>query len=225
MGFIRRIVVQKLNTCKLDATLSFMEYIVMGLGNPGDEYKNSRHSVGMFFLDALREKFSFSEWNTDKKKKAQISKGIIGKEKFVFVKPLTYMNNVGLAVKHFVKSPKDSARLVAIHDDLDLPFGEARLVFARGSAGHRGVMSVSKAIKGENYFRIRVGISAAKKSGGVKKPENKKGVTDFVLKGFSKKEVAELQALSPAIARALVNVASGTYGKKPTRFSTAILPL
>jgi PTH1 family peptidyl-tRNA hydrolase len=199
-----------------------MEYVVMGLGNPGDDYKNSRHSVGMLFLDWLTDTNSFSEWDADKKKKATTTKGTIEKEKFIFLKQSVYMNDAGLAVKHFVKTPAERARLVVIHDDLDLPFGEARLVFARGSGGHKGVMSVSKAVKGEDYFRIRIGISAPRAKGGVKKPENKKGVTDFVLKDFSKKELTELKALVPSVQKALVSVASGTYGKKPTRFSTTI---
>jgi PTH1 family peptidyl-tRNA hydrolase len=199
-----------------------MEYIVVGLGNPGKEYEHSRHNVGMFFLDEIARAHSFADWDTDKKKKAQSTKGTIDGNSFRFIKPLTYMNDSGLAVKHFVKTPAERARLVVINDDLDLPFGEARLVFARGSAGHKGVTSVSKVLKSDEYFRIRIGISAPRAKGGVKKPPNKKGVTDFVLKDFSKKELTELKARVPAIKQALISVASGTFGKKPTRFSTSI---
>jgi len=141
-----------------------MQWVLVGLGNPGSEYENTRHNVGREFLLACVDKLP---------KKATV------------VTPDTFMNKSGAAVKPLIKSVKAAEQLVVLHDDLDLPLGTVKVSFGRGSAGHKGVESIEKAIKTKNYIRFRIGISAEKKGGAVKKPD--------VLGKFKPSEAAELK--------------------------------
>ncbi|MEK7115460.1 MAG: aminoacyl-tRNA hydrolase, partial [Patescibacteria group bacterium] len=115
-----------------------MNYIIAGLGNPGEEYINSRHNVGRMFVEYLRKKEGFLEWREDKKLKAATSEGKIGKGKVLLVEPNNFMNNSGKSLLPLVKNKKQAEQLVIIYDDLDLPLGTLKISFNRGSGGHRG---------------------------------------------------------------------------------------
>ncbi len=127
-----------------------MSWVLVGLGNPGKEYEHPRHNVGREFLLACVD---------DLPKKATV------------ITPDTFMNKSGGAVKPQVASVKAAEQLVVLHDDLDLPLGTVKISFGRGSAGHKGVESVERAVKTKNYVRFRIGISAEKKGGRVMKPD------------------------------------------------------
>ena len=141
-----------------------MPYIIAGLGNPGEEYENTRHNTGRIVLEAVRKEFG-GDFEFNKKLNAQVSEGKIGKEKVTFVAPDTFMNNSGKAIGQLVKSIKAAEKLVVIYDDFNLPLGRIRISYNRSSGGHNGIESIIKAVKTEAFLRIRVGTA----------PENAKG--------------------------------------------------
>jgi len=151
--------------------------LIVGLGNPGNKYINTRHNVGFLVIDELKKKLNFSDFVFDKKSNSLLSK----KEDIVLVKPNTYMNLSGLTARALSKYYKmENENQVIVHDDIDLPLGKIRVSKDRGSAGHKGVESIIKELKTKNFIRIRIGIQS--KVGKPKKTE------DFVLKKFNKEE-------------------------------------
>ena len=163
------------------ATLDHMQWILVGLGNPGSEYKGSRHNAGREFLLALEDK--------------------IGKRGKVLT-PDSYMNNSGAAIKRIVPSAKAAEKLVVLHDELDMPLGSVKLSFGSGSGGHRGVESIIKALKTKDFVRIRIGISPATPSGKSKKPDQDK-IVDFVLGKFKPAELTKLKTARKKVGEAL----------------------
>ena len=148
-----------------------MSFIFVGLGNPGEEYKDTRHNVGRIILEKVRVACEGSEWKHDKKLNALVSKGEIDEGKLVLIEPETFMNKSGLSVKPLITSAKKAEQLVVIYDDLDLPLGTMKMSFNRGSGGHKGLESIIKTLKTEKFIRIRIGISSPLKGGKVKKPD------------------------------------------------------
>lgn len=179
-----------------------MKYVV-ALGNPGEEYKNTRHNVGRIVLEVFVKKNDFSDWISDKKLKALSSQGKIGKEKVYLIEPETFMNKSGISLQSIIASKKKAESLIVIHDDLDLPIGKFKISFNKSSGGHRGVESIIKVIKTESFTRIRIGISPVTASGKLKKPKGEKDVGDFILGEFSKNEMEILKKLSKKVAAAL----------------------
>lgn len=176
---------------------------VVGLGNPTDEYKGTRHNAGRIILEVLAKKNNFSDWRDDKKTKALISAGKIGTKKFQFVLPNNFMNNSGGSVKPLITAKKDLTNLVVIYDDLDIAIGSMKISFNKSSGGHNGLESIIKAVKSQEFVRVRVGISPHTPSGKTKKPSGEKAVLDFLLKNFKEAELAELKKLSKKIGEAL----------------------
>jgi len=150
--------------------------LVVGLGNPGQEYENTRHNTGRIIVTWLEGKLP-------------------GKIKFLT--PDTYMNKSGVAVTKMVKSKKDLKDLIVIYDDLDLPLGKFKISYKRSAGGHRGLASVIRALKSEEFVRIRVGISPKKK------PHGEKEVIKFILGKFTPKEITALKKLSKKVADAI----------------------
>ncbi|MBI5077228.1 aminoacyl-tRNA hydrolase [Candidatus Falkowbacteria bacterium] len=178
--------------------------IIIGLGNPGEKYKNTRHNVGFMVLDCLQKKLanSFSDWRESKKFQAEISEGNLNDEKIILAKPLTFMNNSGQAAQLLLSFYKiESADLIVVHDDVDIAFGEFKIQTDRASAGHRGVQSIIDAISTQNFIRMRVGVGKSEK--------NKQGDTaDFVLKNFSLFEKIKLNFVKEKIMGKLLQVIS-----------------
>ena len=112
-----------------------MNYIIVGLGNPGQEYENTRHNTGRMIVDAFAKKINEEDWTEDKKIKSDVVKTKLGKNSVLLIKPNTYMNKSGDAVRSLVKSKKAAETLVVVHDDLDLPFGKIKISFNGGFRG------------------------------------------------------------------------------------------
>ena len=170
-----------------------MNYIIAGLGNPGEEYINSRHNVGRMFVEDFARAKNFSAWKENGKARALSAEGKIWKEKTLLLLPEGFMNNSGKSIAPFVKSKKAAERLVVIYDDLDLPLGTLKISFNRGSGGHRGLDSIIKALKTREFTRIRIGTSSATPSGKIKKPIGEKAVISFILGKFKPKETETLK--------------------------------
>ena len=168
-------------------------YIVVGLGNPGEEYVETRHNMGRMVLDSFVKKNNWSEWEMNKKLNSLVSDGKIGKNKVLLLKPETFMNKSGEAIKSLIKTKKTAETLVVIHDDLDLPLGRIKISFNKSSGGHKGVESIIRAIKTEEFIRLRLGISKETASGKIKKPQGEEKVIDAILGEFKKTESDDLK--------------------------------
>jgi peptidyl-tRNA hydrolase, PTH1 family len=179
-----------------------MSYIILGLGNPEVEYANTRHNVGMIILDMFAKKKGASEWKKDGVRNALISKVVIEDEKVLMLKPQTFMNKSGVSVKDLVGSPKKLEKLIVIQDDLDLPLGSVKIVFNRGSGGHKGIESIVRSVKSEAFVRVRVGICPTTPSGKMKKPDHTK-MLDFIVGEFKKPELEEIKKVGKKVCEAL----------------------
>ncbi len=195
-----------------------MAHIIIGLGNPGEEYKDTRHNTGRMLVEWLGKAFD-ADWKTDKKLNATISKIKIGKTTVTLVLPETFMNNSGKSVKSLITSVKSAEKLMVVYDDLDLPFGTNKISFNKSSGGHRGLESIIKAIKTEKFARVRVGISPKTPSGKIKKPKGDEAVTKVIMGKFKDEEMKELKKLSKKLNETLEVFVSGGLEKAMTSFN------
>jgi len=158
--------------------------LIVGLGNPGKEYEKTRHNIGFRIIDEIAANFQFSIFNFQSIFNAKISKGEIANKKIILAKPQTLMNLSGKAVKKLISNIQNlTSKLWVVHDDIDLPLGKIRIVKNRGSAGHKGVESIIRAINSKNFVRFRIGIKTKNKE---KRTIN--NVEQFVLQKFNKDE-------------------------------------
>jgi len=157
--------------------------MIVGLGNPGKEYENTRHNLGFMFLDYLEEKYNFKI--SVKKFNSLISEIYLNNEKIIFVKPQTYMNLSGQAVQRVKEFYKiESKDILVIFDDLDIPFGEVRYK-QNGSGGtHNGMKNIVQMIGTKEFPRIKIGIGNIK--------HEKQDLKDFVLEKFNKSQKEEI---------------------------------
>lgn len=186
-----------------------MQYFIVGLGNPGAEYENTRHNTGRMVLDVFRKAEELPEWTSDKKINALVSRGSVsarsskvkGQRSIVLIQPQTYMNKSGDSIRTLVKSKKAAEQLAVIHDDLDIPFGKYKISFNKSSGGHKGVESIMKAVKTKAFVRVRVGIASS--ASAVKKSQAESAVEKTILWKFSPTELTELKKLAKNIAEGL----------------------
>lgn len=183
-----------------------MVWVIVGLGNPGQEYEATRHNAGRMAVEFFAKKVGFGPWSEDKSAKALVSKGFCGKTPVVALLPNTFMNKSGASVVKLVKSAKAAERLVVVYDELDLPLGSLKLSFDRGSGGHKGLESIMRAVKTKKFTRIRVGVSPSTASGVLRKPSGEKEVVDFILAKFKAHESAELSKVFKKVAEALETI-------------------
>jgi peptidyl-tRNA hydrolase, PTH1 family len=167
-------------------------WVVVGLGNPGPEYAGNRHNVGFQVVETLAGSGRFK---AHKRARALAWEGRVDGNRAVLVKPTTYMNESGQAVASlcsFFHVPPD--RVVAIHDELDLPFGSMRLKFGGGDNGHNGLKSLRTSLGTGDFFRARVGIG---------RPPGRMDPAAFVLRDFAAAERAEVPELVTRVADAV----------------------
>lgn len=158
-----------------------MSIVIVGLGNPGKEYEKTRHNAGRNAVELLAKQEGLDGFAFNTKANALVAKGAVGGEKTELVLPETMMNASGKAVAAFVKSQKAAKNLLVIHDDLDLPVGTIKMAFARGSGGHKGVESVMRAVRTQEFTRIRIGVAPAGKKNQAKKLKDEEKVIKLVI--------------------------------------------
>jgi PTH1 family peptidyl-tRNA hydrolase len=180
-----------------------MPYIIAGLGNPGDEYINSRHNTGRMILDALRESEELGDWKLDKKSNALVVKGKLGKESVILIAPETFMNNSGKSVVYFVKTIKAAEKLIVIYDDFNLPLGRIRISYNRSSGGHNGVESIIKGVKTEAFLRVRIGVAPENAKGNAKTPHGDEKIEKFILGNYKTDELKEIKKVAKKVVEAI----------------------
>ena len=162
-------------------------WLVVGLGNPGPGYSRNRHNIGQMVLDDLASRVG-GNFKTHKSR-AQILEGRlgIGGPRVILAKPLTYMNLSGgpvSALSKFFDIP--ASNVVAVHDEIDIPFNTIKLKSGGGEGGHNGLRDMSRALGTKDYFRVRVGVG---------RPPGRMETADYVLKDFPPVEAKELPFL------------------------------
>ncbi len=167
--------------------------LVVGLGNPGDKYAQTRHNLGFMALDEYAKKNLGPEivWNPEKK----LNTEVIRLNDLMLVKPQTYMNNSGMAVtkilNYFRLKPED---LIIIHDDLDLPLGKIKVRLGGAAAGHHGVESIINYLKTDQFIRVRLGIGNLRTKSAEHGGEHV-NVEHFVLSSFPSKEKSSVKKM------------------------------
>jgi len=196
-----------------------MSYIIVGLGNPGEEYENTRHNTGRIVLDAVRNEFGH-DFEYNKKLNADVSEGKIGKEKVSFVAPNTFMNNSGKTVSQLVKSVKAASKLVVIYDDFSLPLGRIRISFNRSSGGHNGIESIIKAVKTEAFLRIRIGTAPENAKGNAKTLHGDEKIEKFILGKFKDDELKTLKKVAKNCVQAVEVIVKEGKEKAMSQFNS-----
>ena len=176
-------------------------WLVVGLGNPGREYARNRHNVGFMVADLLAERIG-GTFRRHRRAVAEVAEGRlgVGGPRLVLAKPLTYMNLSGgpvAALAQFYKVPPE--QVVAVHDELDIGYGQLRAKCGGGEGGHNGLRSMSKSLGTRDYLRVRFGIG---------RPPGRQDPADYVLSDFSVVERKELEFLVDRAADVVESVIS-----------------
>lgn len=187
-------------------------WLIVGLGNPGDEYRGTRHNVGFVALDLLAER-ARAEFS-DRKFKGRVARGQVAGRDCMLLKPQTYMNFAGEAVgraQSFLKVP--TSEIIVLHDDLDLEIGRLKLKQGGGHGGHNGLRSMIDHLPDPGFIRVRIGIG---------RPPPRWDAADYVLSRFApherdpmEKAVVEAANATEAIIRDGLRLAMNVYNRPP----------
>ena len=163
--------------------------IIIGLGNPGREYEKTRHNIGFMMLDYLKQTWNFPSFVINKKFDAEISEGTILSEKVILLKPQTFMNLSGIAVRKILDfyklTPQD---IFVIQDELDLPLGKHKIATDSSAAGHNGIKNIIEHLSTQTFTRLRIGIATPTQDATCLRNAH-----DFVLDTFTDEEQRILQ--------------------------------
>ncbi len=191
-----------------------MQYLFVGLGNPGEEYDRTRHNIGRMALQSFHDEVEGEDWETEKGAKSLLSRVKVGKHDVWMAMPETFMNKSGSAVAYLATKKKvKPENIVVLYDDMDLPMGTARMAFARGSGGHRGVESVIKALKTKDFLRVRIGVSPETPTGKLKKPHGEEKVIKFILGKIKDDELKSFKKIFKHVNGALNTLLEGDRGE------------
>jgi PTH1 family peptidyl-tRNA hydrolase len=176
-----------------------MDFLIVGLGNPGREHAHQRHNVGFMALDRMAERWRADNWKN--KFSGEICAATIQKHQVFLLKPQTYMNLSGDSVAQaarFYKIPVD--KIIVLHDELDIPFASVRVKQGGGNGGHNGLRSIDACMGSTNYWRVRIGIGH---------PGEKYLVTSHVLGNFYTEEQDDIQKVLDGLADHIGMVLNG----------------
>jgi len=170
--------------------------LIIGLGNPGEKYKNTRHNIGFRIIDKFSKRNNFPEFEMSQKFKSLITEKTLLHKKIIIAKPQMFMNESGKAVRKIINyrlpivnktsiNKFSNENLIIIHDDIDIVLGKIRISQEKNSAGHKGIESIIKEIGTKNFTRFRVGIKTASSE---QRTANNIDVEKFVIQKFRKDE-------------------------------------
>ncbi len=190
-------------------------FLIVGLGNPGEQYLRNRHNVGFQCVDHLADRHGLRF--TEKQHKARLGSDMIGGQRVVLAKPFTFMNDSGQSVAALVRWYKiePASELLVIYDDLDLPFETIRLRANGSAGGQNGMRSIIQHLGAQNFPRVRVGIG---------RPAGRQDPKDYVLGNWSREQSEQLPALYARVADAVETVITEGLTLAMTRFNAAERP-
>ena len=183
-----------------DTVNSPVEYIIVGLGNPGKQYETTRHNAGFLMIDALASRYSATV--NRGKHKALVGEATIGGKRVLLMKPQTFMNLSGEAVGEAMRFYKlDVSKIIVISDDISLDVGKLRVRRKGSAGGHNGLKSINECLGSEDYSRIKIGVG--------KKPHPDYDLADWVLSNFSSDEQKALSELYDVVCRGIEKIVLG----------------
>ena len=186
------------------------DLLVVGLGNPGDEYSGSRHNVGAETVELLARRHGGTLRKG--KERARVDEVRIGGRRVALAVPLTYMNDSGEAVRPLVRRyGVEPEQLVVVHDELDLPVARLQVKVGGGLAGHNGLRSIVAHLHSDDFLRVRIGVE---------KPVSKERGADHVLRRFSKREQVEIDVTIEEAADAVEAIVVDGVERAMNRFNT-----
>ncbi len=189
--------------------------LLVGLGNPGARYAANRHNVGCMAVDEIVRRHDFSDFRERSRPRGAFAEGVIGGEKVIVLKPLTFMNDsgnaVGAAMRWFKLAPED---VIVIHDELDLAPGKVRVKRGGGAGGHNGLRGIDRHI-GRDYRRVRIGVGH---------PGDPDRVTGHVLRDFAKADGEWLDKVLDVVAEAFPLLVDGDDAGFMTRVALVTNP-
>lgn len=186
-----------------------MKFLIVGLGNIGSEYEDTRHNIGFRVVEALADKLGVS-FGSDRL--ADTAQGKYRGKQLVLVKPTTYMNLSGKAVRfHLDKHKIETQNLIVITDDLALPFGKTRLRPSGSDGGHNGLKSINEVLQTQNYPRIKFGIGSNYPKG---------AQADYVLSPFTDEEEGLIKPLVEKCVEGVLSIVMEGLERTMTRFNS-----
>lgn len=197
-------------------------YYIVGLGNPGDEYAYTRHNVGWLALDAFIKNVQLPEAVSVRHASGRISEGVVSGVPVITLYPDTFMNHSGTAVRKLVDKGAASS-LIVLYDDVDVPLGDIKVSFGRGSGGHNGVESIIKSLDTKDFIRVRIGVAKMGfwpwEKGQVKRPQGGEALLRHVLGKFSRRENDALAQGLERTTAALRLILTDGYAKAMNQYN------
>ena len=172
--------------------------LIIGIGNPDEQYEETRHNVGFMMIDYIAKKNDFGDFEMNKKLNTLTAKGKLDGSSVILTKPQTYVNKTGEAaakLKNFYKVKPE--QILVIQDDLDVPFGNTKISFDKNSGGHKGIESIMKSLKTKKFYRLRIGLAkpALQKARQQSDKKRDEFVVKMVLSKFSPSEQDEIKKI------------------------------
>lgn len=197
-----------------DRSGSAADLLVVGLGNPGDEYANTRHNAGVWVIDELLRRHG-GRLRRARREQAMVDEIRIDGSRLVVAVPVAYMNESGRAVGSLVKRHRigDLGRLVVIHDELDLPVGRMKVKSGGGLAGHNGLKSVRAHLRSDAFTRVRIGVG---------RPDHTPKGGDYVLRRPGKAERVELDRMVDRAADAVEHILAFDVESAMARYNAMV---
>jgi peptidyl-tRNA hydrolase, PTH1 family len=197
--------------------------LIVGLGNPGEKYENTRHNLGFLVVDHLLKELGTNrvEWSKSYKLKSDTAIFTVRDEKVLLAKPQTYMNNSGMAVnllKDFYKVESQDTWIA--YDELDLPLGTLKIRFGGAAAGHHGVESIMEAIGTDKFWRFRLGIGESHDKTHPLSKQNVNDAKEYVLDQFHHEEAGKVRELIKHASKALETALQEGIERAINRFNT-----
>lgn len=187
-------------------------WLVVGLGNPGDDYADTRHNVGFMVVDTLAARFSISI--RQKTLNFLYGRGFIEEQKAILIKPLTFMNRSGIAVWDAISKYEEIENILIVHDDLDLETGVIRIRKSGSSGGHNGIQSIIDRLGSTDFLRLKIGIGRPKRG-----PAEK-----YVLRRFNKQERPVIEETIEIAADAIQEILTSGVSSAQNKFHSSIVP-
>lgn len=202
---------QKEVSAPIEPSAETTPYLIVGLGNPGPEYRNNRHNIGFMAVDRLAEHHHLLSKRVEQK--AVVTKGKIGSHSVILAKPQTFMNKSGESVAPLLRYYKvPTTHLLVIYDELDLQFGALRLRGQGSPGGHNGMRSIIEKLGGDQFARLRLGIG---------RPPGKQSPSSYVLEDFLRDELPVVEQLLTATESAVLTFMNDGIELAMTRHNQA----